>query len=239
MPTQRQYYRALKELMRSGLHPKKREMLRAHYAASGRTVTMAVLARHVGYSGFWSGNLHYGTLGFALAQAGEFDLPIRNFGLSAIATAEQSPDSYSGHVAFTMRAQLAAALEQLGLVKNARPPKELQMPESYLEVEERKRFMKEKVRERRARDDKIQERLSRGLPLRCEVPGCGFDFAKTYGERGRGFIEVHHNKPLAQAAGTRKLRLADLALVCSNCHAMIHRYGDTLKLKDVRPRRRR
>ena len=56
--------------------------------------------------------------------------------------------------------------------------------------------------------------------LSCEV--CGFDFARRYGDLGAGFIEAHHILPLA-TAGTTTTRLADLALVCSNCHRMLHR----------------
>jgi 5-methylcytosine-specific restriction enzyme A len=56
--------------------------------------------------------------------------------------------------------------------------------------------------------------------LACEV--CGFDFATRYGDLGSGFIEAHHILPLA-AAGPATTRLADLALVCSNCHRMLHR----------------
>ena len=51
--------------------------------------------------------------------------------------------------------------------------------------------------------------------LACEV--CGFDFFTTFGERGRGFCEVHHLKALAEG-GQRETVLDDLAVVCSNCH---------------------
>jgi 5-methylcytosine-specific restriction enzyme A len=56
--------------------------------------------------------------------------------------------------------------------------------------------------------------------LVCEI--CGFDFASRYGDLGTGFIEAHHILPLA-AARPATTRLADLALVCSNCHRMLHR----------------
>jgi 5-methylcytosine-specific restriction enzyme A len=55
----------------------------------------------------------------------------------------------------------------------------------------------------------------------CEV--CGFDFAIHYGERGKGFIECHHTKPVATLAEGHKTHVDDLALVCANCHRMIHR----------------
>lgn len=57
--------------------------------------------------------------------------------------------------------------------------------------------------------------------LRCEV--CKFDFAETYGEHGEDFCEVHHLKQLSKVDGVVKTELIDLAVVCSNCHRIIHR----------------
>jgi len=57
------------------------------------------------------------------------------------------------------------------------------------------------------------------LPLACEA--CAFDFGQTYGERGNGYIECHHILPL-HMAGQSSTRLADLALLCANCHRIIH-----------------
>lgn len=54
----------------------------------------------------------------------------------------------------------------------------------------------------------------------CEV--CDFDFAYHYGEHGLGFMECHHIIPIA-GNGKRPTKLSDLALVCSNCHRMLHR----------------
>jgi 5-methylcytosine-specific restriction enzyme A len=56
--------------------------------------------------------------------------------------------------------------------------------------------------------------------LRCE--SCSFDFQKIYGARGAGFMEAHHLKPLSTLRPGDKTRLDDLALLCSNCHRMIH-----------------
>lgn len=56
--------------------------------------------------------------------------------------------------------------------------------------------------------------------LACEV--CDLDSAARYGEIGNGFAEVHHRKQLANS-GTRRTALADLAILCSNCHRIIHR----------------
>ena len=57
----------------------------------------------------------------------------------------------------------------------------------------------------------------------CQV--CGFDFERTYGAWGRRFVEVHHLQELgaAPAEGIEVDPTTDLAVVCSNCHRMIHR----------------
>lgn len=68
---------------------------------------------------------------------------------------------------------------------------------------------------------------------RCQI--CGFDFERFYGELGRGFIHVHHLKPLSEIGESYELNpIADLRPVCPNCHAMLHRTNppvaiDTLK----------
>lgn len=61
--------------------------------------------------------------------------------------------------------------------------------------------------------------------LSCEVPGCGFDFEAKYGELGKGFAHVHHRLALAAGGGDVETSMDDLAVVCANCHAIIHRDG--------------
>ncbi|RFS23022.1 HNH endonuclease [Chitinophaga silvatica] len=57
--------------------------------------------------------------------------------------------------------------------------------------------------------------------LICEV--CGFDFHQFYGSHGEGYIECHHRIPLANLKMVKHTKLEDLALVCANCHRMLHR----------------
>lgn len=85
-------------------------------------------------------------------------------------------------------------------------------------------------RDPRARKDKI-DRVGRTLGyIRCEA--CNFDFEATYGERGRDFIECHHRNPLS-VAGRSKTSHRDLALLCSNCHRMIHRKRPWLTVEQL------
>lgn len=68
--------------------------------------------------------------------------------------------------------------------------------------------------------------------LACET--CGFDFAKAYGELGRNFCEVHHLNQLSKARNAVTTKLEHLAIVCSNCHRMLHRSNPTLNVVKLR-----
>jgi 5-methylcytosine-specific restriction enzyme A len=74
-------------------------------------------------------------------------------------------------------------------------------------------------RDRKLRQRKLDATRRVGRPIACEV--CGFDFALTYGDRGKGYIECHHIVPL-HVSGPGRTRLSDLALLCANCHRMVH-----------------
>jgi 5-methylcytosine-specific restriction protein A len=67
--------------------------------------------------------------------------------------------------------------------------------------------------------------------LSCEV--CGFNFAQRYGERGHGFIECHHTKPVYEYGDGKKTTTADLALLCANCHRIIHAKRPWLTVEEL------
>jgi predicted HNH restriction endonuclease len=57
---------------------------------------------------------------------------------------------------------------------------------------------------------------------------CGFDFRNKYGEHGKDYIEAHHTAPIHEKdmKGEKIIlnkAIQKIALVCSNCHRMIHR----------------
>ena len=56
---------------------------------------------------------------------------------------------------------------------------------------------------------------------------CSFDFEMKYGKHGRGYIECHHKYELSQDR-QRSTRLEDVAVICANCHKMIHRKRDQI-----------
>ncbi|MFZ4685379.1 MAG: HNH endonuclease [Hyphomonadaceae bacterium] len=88
----------------------------------------------------------------------------------------------------------------------------------------------------RERDPEIVRRkkadaLKRHGKLSCDA--CGFDFAARYGARGEGYIECHHIQPLS-ASAERTTRLADMALLCANCHRMVHARAPWLSVDELR-----
>ncbi|WP_113653182.1 HNH endonuclease [Pedobacter namyangjuensis] len=93
-----------------------------------------------------------------------------------------------------------------------------------LEGKEREAFRRHIWRERSpAIINLCKTRAIENGNLHCEC--CDFDFKKIYGSIGTNFIECHHRVPIA-TGGERKTYLEDLALVCSNCHRMLHRMKD-------------
>ena len=98
---------------------------------------------------------------------------------------------------------------------------------AWFEGSERHKFVLHRQREGRARRAKLADALAKNNGrLICEVKNCRFDFRKRYGDLGKGSAHVHHLKPLSASPNRgRKVSLEDFAVVCANCHAMIHLGG--------------
>lgn len=86
------------------------------------------------------------------------------------------------------------------------------------------------------------ERSSKLRSIACEhyskngliiCSACKFDFYSFYGEIGKGYIEMHHIKPIFKYEGqTEKAfilqALKNITPVCANCHRIIHRNKKSL-----------
>ncbi|HTB64544.1 MAG TPA: HNH endonuclease [Opitutales bacterium] len=75
-------------------------------------------------------------------------------------------------------------------------------------------------------------RLAKDQCLRCDV--CNFSFIEQYGKHGEGYIEAHHTVPVSKLRGKKKTKVADIALVCSNCHSVIHRSKPMLSIVSLK-----
>lgn len=68
---------------------------------------------------------------------------------------------------------------------------------------------------------------------RCQA--CELDFEEKYGELGRGFIHVHHIRPISTINSEYMVDpKTDLVPLCPNCHAMVHRVNPPIDVADLR-----
>jgi HNH endonuclease len=105
----------------------------------------------------------------------------------------------------------------------------------FYEGEEGERLLKNHIRiERDAKIVRMKKEsiLMENNCISCEI--CDFDFHKNYGSIGFGFCEVHHRHALYEQSGPVKTRLEDLAILCPNCHRMIHRTKPLASVEEFR-----
>lgn len=85
---------------------------------------------------------------------------------------------------------------------------------------------------RRQRNQKARQQCLEASGYKCYI--CGFNFEETYGEIGKGFLEVHHIKPLASYDDEHPIPLSELCALCSNCHSMVHRKKEVLDVEELK-----
>lgn len=105
-----------------------------------------------------------------------------------------------------------------------------ELEQDFESKEGKELFRKHRIRERDSSLTyrKKQDALKSGN-LKCEV--CSFSFQNIYDQ---DYIECHHKIPIYK--GERITKLEDLALVCSNCHRMLHRKinGNFLRIEQLK-----
>lgn len=210
------------------------KMLVGHYAAPDMTISVKKLASLAGYAGARSGSLHYGKLARAISTVSGISPPTVDQ-ISAIAEWTRTPDE-NGHGQWIMYEEFAEALEELGWV-NAYPVHDGDLPDIDGEIFANEGAASWAMHLRRERNRAIIEEKKNQVfnekhTLACEV--CEFDFEKKYGEHGKDYCEVHHKIPLAYAGTGTVTHLHDLAIVCSNCHRMLHRGPELLAVDELR-----
>lgn len=78
----------------------------------------------------------------------------------------------------------------------------------------------------------VRNKKKLAASLECEI--CGFSFGRAYGHAARDYCEVHHLLPLADTEDVAQTRLEDLAIVCANCHRVIHLQNPPYTVAQVR-----
>jgi len=119
------------------------------------------------------------------------------------------------------------ALRALGKKKMLPDEDESEFPEG------RERLHMHKARERSAAVVKQAKEIFLQKHGKFFCQACGFDFAEAYGSVGTGFIEAHHTIPVSQLKEGSSTKVTNIALVCANCHRMLHRRRPWLSMKDL------
>lgn len=129
------------------------------------------------------------------------------------------------------RLTLAEAIDRAREAVPAFPPDD----PSSASREGRQRLALHQTRERAGTAAaQAKARALRKGTLRCEV--CNFDFEAFYGPIGGEFIEAHHKVPLARLDPRKGglTKVSDIALLCANCHRMVHHRMPCLTIRELR-----
>ncbi len=103
---------------------------------------------------------------------------------------------------------------------------------AFPEGKENFRLHKSKERNRELIKAVKERRLLTDQKLCCDV--CSFSFTDKYGDIGEGYIEAHHLFPISELKEETVINMDDIALVCSNCHRMLHRRRPWLNLDNLK-----
>lgn len=92
----------------------------------------------------------------------------------------------------------------------------------------------------RGRSRQLRDRALAEAQGTCEA--CGVNYAELLSGRGVRVLQVHHRKQLAATDKPRLTKLGDLAVLCANCHMLVHMDpNNALPVQELRrllPRRR-
>jgi 5-methylcytosine-specific restriction protein A len=77
-----------------------------------------------------------------------------------------------------------------------------------------------------------EQELKRTGRLACEA--CAFEFRATYGPHGEAYIEAHHTRPVETLGPDARTKVSELALLCANCHRMVHAKRPWLSIDELK-----
>lgn len=238
--TTKDYERAISER----LSPKQIELLQLLYSCDNKSATAKQLATLLNPNNpaIIISNRQIGTLGRAIAdflnvipgdtyQDDEGNLQGHFSGWFNMIS-----DGYSRKTGWTLLPEIQKALENLGLVNDGLPIEERLPTET--QVFDEKSFLKEgKVIQvfvnKYERNQRARIQCIEALGDKCFA--CGFDFEQTYGDIAKGFIHVHHIKPLSEIKEEYSVDPEnDLVPLCPNCHAVVHMTRPELTISELK-----
>ncbi|MFI3272048.1 MAG: HNH endonuclease [Pseudomonadota bacterium] len=155
----------------------------------------------------------------------------RNYGIPRTRSKEQSGIGRSNIWYASKKKDKKIRKEILEVTRNN--PLDFCLPDlDYLAIEGKTKLCLHIARERSQKLAQVKKKniLKKTGKLECEV--CGFNFKDFYGELlQEEFCEVHHRVPLSKLTESTEIVLDDLAILCSNCHRVIHRTNPIMNVE--------
>jgi putative restriction endonuclease len=229
MFTVREYKQGL-NLIRHKISESQYAILRTQYYAPNKTITSSQLAKAIGYSNFSIVNMQYGKLGHLIAASlNRLPTTRTEDGTYQWWKVLSSGTSSKSGFRWTMHSKLAQALEELEIVT---PNKmifleEIANPETLIEGAVHRITIDAYERNAKARSICIEY-----YGTCCVI--CSFNFEKTYGEVGIGYIHIHHLRALSEIREKYEINpIKDLRPVCPNCHAIVHQRVPAYSIEEV------
>lgn len=229
LPTVAAYVAAFKKIERA-MSDKQKALLIAQYSFANHRATATQLAKSIGEKTFRAVNLSYGKLGTLVRKAvGYTGSGQRSYILSSFYKPEDGEDR---DCQFVMHPQVAYALEALRWVKRGPRRKDVPITSNRERdvkqgltndngfVEAIEGIQREVTRYIKGRSGVLRQAALDAAKGVCE--GCGKNFQKLLHGRGVRVLQVHHREQLAVLQTPKLNTVQDLAVVCANCHMLIH-----------------
>ncbi|MEO8772623.1 MAG: HNH endonuclease [Ferruginibacter sp.] len=125
-------------------------------------------------------------------------------------------------------------------VKYGNIGKALSSAESDEELEEslfpegKEKYRLHRYKERNSNLIKSAKRAFKQMDQKMKCQVCKISFVDEYGELGEDYIEAHHVFPISELKVETETKIEDIAMVCANCHRMLHRKRPWLGIENLR-----
>lgn len=103
---------------------------------------------------------------------------------------------------------------------------------NHATIIEKRQYIRHMKIERNAKAAKLAKKVH---GYTCQ--GCGVNFQNIYGNIGKEYIEAHHLRPLHTLAEGESIAMdivEDFAVLCANCHKIVHRAQPILTIQELR-----
>lgn len=78
----------------------------------------------------------------------------------------------------------------------------------------------------------VRKKKKQAASRDCEI--CKFSFSRRYGSAASEYCEAHHLLLLSEVESTTQTRMEDLAILCANCHRVVHLRNPPYTLDEVK-----